>query len=650
MTRSIPGLDPQRRRLTAIFTLRRLAPWLAAVGLTLLMVTGAAGARQERILSFDSRIDVLPEGDIVVAETIRVVAAGDQIRRGIYRDFPAVYQDRHGRRIRVGFDVLEVRRDNLAETYRTQRQANGIRIYLGKEDTFLKPGTYTYTILYRCDRQIGFFEDYDELYWNVTGNGWAFPIDEARVTVRLPPGASVIRSAGYTGPMGAVGQDYRMVETDGDAGFATTRALAPGEGFTIAVAWPKGFVTPPGTDEKIKYMIEDYQGALIGFGGLILLLAYYVAAWWKVGRDPAGGAVIPRFDPPQGISPAGMRFVRKMGFDRKALAVALVSMAVKGFLTIREAADGVFTLEQTGSPVSPLSAGEKAVARQLLPPTSQSITLKNTAHRKIKAAIQALRTSLSGEYEKLYFLRNTTYMAPGLVISLLTLLGVVFAGDAAPVGIFMVFWLAGWSAGVYFLGLNVGRAWRSRRAGSAVATTLFALPFFGGEIFGIGVLASAVSLPSLVLLLAVIGLNILFYHLFKAPTRAGRQLMDAIEGFKLYLTVAEKHRLNLLNPPERTPEHFEAMLPYAMALDVENDWNEQFADVLARAAADPTAGGRVSPSWYSGRTPFNQLAGSLGGAFAGAVSAASAAPGSSSGSGGGGSSGGGGGGGGGGGW
>jgi hypothetical protein len=650
MSTSIPGSEPERCRYAVIFRLRRLAPWLAAAGLVLLMVAGVAEARQERILSFDSQIDVLAEGDIVVEETIRVVAAGDQIRRGIYRDFPTVYQDRRGRRVRVRFDVLEVRRDNLPEAYRTQRQANGIRIYLGKEDVFLKPSTYTYTILYRCDRQIGFFEDYDELYWNVTGNGWAFSIDEARVTIRLPPGASVIQAAGYTGPMGAVGKDYRVVEADGDAGFATTRSLNPGEGFTIAVAWPKGFVTPPGTDEKIQYLFEDYQGALVGLGGLILLLAYYVAAWWKVGRDPAGGAVIPRFDPPRGISPAGMRFVRKMGFDQKALAVALVSMAVKGFLTIREAADGVFTLEQTGGSVSPLSAGEKAVARHLFPPSSQSVTLKNTAHRKIKAATKALRTSLSGEYEKVYFLRNTTYFIPGLAISLLTLLGVVLTGGAAPVGIFMVFWLSGWSAGVYFLGLNVVRAWRSRRAASAVATTLFALPFFGGEIVGIGVLASAVSLPSLVLLLAVIGVNVLFYHLFKAPTLVGRQLMDTIEGLKLYLTVAEKHRLNLLNPPERTPEHFEAMLPYAMALDVENDWNEQFADVLARATADPASGGRVHPSWYSGHTPFNQLAGSLGGAFAGAVSAASAAPGSSSGSGGGGSSGGGGGGGGGGGW
>ncbi len=130
--------------------------------------------------------------------------------------------------------------------------------------------------------------------------------------------------------------------------------------------------------------------------------------------------------------------------------------------------------------------------------------------------------------------------------------------------------------------------------------------------------------------------------------------MDGIEGFRDYLSVAEKDRMNLLNPPDRTPELFEQFLPYALALGVEQQWSEQFSDVLAQAGSDAAAGGRhYSPRWYSGRSldsGFSDFASSLGGGFAGAVSSASTAPGSSSGSGGGGSSGGGGGGGGGGGW
>ncbi len=607
-------------------------------------------AQQERILSFDSHIDVLADGDVVVTETIRVVAEGKKIRRGIYRDFPTRYRNNHGSQVNVRFEVLEVLRDDRPDAYHSEPQSNGIRVYMGNKDVLLRPGEYTYTFVYRTDRQIGFFDGYDELYWNVTGNGWEFVIETASAVVQLPPGAEVIQSAAYTGPFGAGGQDYKIERIGDDVGIATTRALDPHEGLTIAVAWPKGFVTKPDTAQRIGYLLGDNRGLVVALGGLFVLLVYYAAAWWKVGRDPAGDAIIPRYAPPKGISPAGMRFVLSMGFDKKALAVAVVSMAIKGFLTITEDPKRAYSLEITGSGSSSLSPGEAKVARHLFPPGSRSIALKNTSHKRVGAAIKALRTSLSGEYEKAYFLRNTAYFIPGIVISTLTLGGVLLTASLAPVAMFMMVWLSGWSAGVYVLLTTVVAAWRSRQVAGAMATTLFAIPFVGGEIIGIGVLASAMGLPSLILFLGIVATNIIFYHLLKAPTLAGRRLMDDIEGLKLYMQVAEKDRLNLLNPPDRTPEHFEALLPHAMALDVENDWNEHFADVLAKAAADASSGRGYAPSWYSGRTPFTGLAASLGGSFAGAVSASSSAPGSSSGSGGGGSSGGGGGGGGGGGW
>ena len=143
----------------------------------------------------------------------------------------------------------------------------------------------------------------------------------------------------------------------------------------------------------------------------------------------------------------------------------------------------------------------------------------------------------------------------------------------------------------------------------------------------------------------------IFYHLIKAPTKMGRKIMDEIEGFRHYLGVAEKDRLNLLNPPEETPELFEAFLPYALALDVEQKWSERFASVLAAAGTADSRGG-YSPSFYSGsHTGMDGVmaASALGGALTGALASSSSAPSSSSG-GGGGSSGGGGGGGGGGGW
>jgi len=154
-----------------------------------------------------------------------------------------------------------------------------------------------------------------------------------------------------------------------------------------------------------------------------------------------------------------------------------------------------------------------------------------------------------------------------------------------------------------------------------------------------------------VLLIAVI-INCLFYELLKAPTLAGRKLLDKIEGFRQYIDIAERHELDFKYPKGRSPELFEEYLPYALALDIEQQWGESFADVLARTQI---SGGReYSPTWYHGTHWNNSNIGgftsSLGSSFAGALASSSAAPGSSSGGGGGGSSGGGGGGGGGGGW
>jgi uncharacterized membrane protein len=185
---------------------------------------------------------------------------------------------------------------------------------------------------------------------------------------------------------------------------------------------------------------------------------------------------------------------------------------------------------------------------------------------------------------------------------------------------------------------------------SAILMSLFSLPFIAGEIVGIVLFTTMTSLLSILLVLSIVVTNFVFYRLLKAPTLLGRRMMDHIEGFKMYLETAEEERLNMMTAPEKTPELFEKFLPYALALDVENNWAEKFNDVLSKSGQVES----YSPSWYMGRSwssiGSSGFASSLGSSLSGAISSSATAPGSSSGSGGGGSSGGGGGGGGGGGW
>lgn len=260
-------------------------------------------------------------------------AEGRDIKRGIYRDLPTTYRDAAGRRISVAHTRIGVLRDGRPEPHHETVVGNGIRIYMGEQNRLLETGEYTYTLSYRTDRQLGFFDDHDELYWNVTGNGWRFPMDRASASVRLPstvPGAEMVLEA-YTGAAGAKGRDFEaLLDMDSVAQFRSTRLLAGGEGLTIVVSWPKGHVVEPSARQRLDWFVEDNAGLVAGAAGLGILLFYYALSWSRVGRDPQPGIVIPRYTPPKGHSPASMRYVRRMGYDEKSFSSALINLAVSG--------------------------------------------------------------------------------------------------------------------------------------------------------------------------------------------------------------------------------------------------------------------------------------------------------------------------------
>lgn len=617
-----------------------------------------------RILHFQSRIVVAADSSMTVTETITYRT--EVKKRGIVREFPTTYHDSHGNPVKVGFQVLEVRRDGNPEPYHIQAVANGEKVFVGQADQYLSPGVYTYTIKYRTDRQLGFFEDHDELYWNVTGNAWEFPIEAAEALIELPPGATVLKHAAYTGRQGERGQDFTARPGGHDIFFKTTRTLYPGQGLTVVVAWPKGVVQAPSGLAQTGFFLRDHQGSAVGLLGLILVLGYYFYIWTKHGRDPAPGTIIPLYAPPKDFSPAGVRFLSRQGFDHKAMAAAVVDMAVKGFLTITENNDGLlfkkrtYTLQKKAGVSRDILASDEALVAYHLFFASETIELKSENHETIKTALEALKGILRTKMERVFFVTNRNYFITGAVLTLVVLGVIVLASQQRVEALVSALWLTLWTVACACLAVFVYRKWLAARGGGfgkvmgALALTLFALPFFAFELVGLGLLGRAISPAATFFFAAMVFANPLFYYLLKAPTLAGRRLMDQVEGFRLFLTVAEKERLNLLNPPEKTPELYEKYLPYALALDVEVQWTEQFAAVLAQAGA--AAGGTYTPVWYSGGSwdSFDSggFASDLGSGFSEAISSSSSPPGSDSGFGGGsgGSSGGGGGGGGGGDW
>jgi uncharacterized membrane protein YgcG len=613
----------------------------------------------ERILNYHSDIVINADASLTVTETIQVNATGRQIRQGIYRDFPTTYRGAWNLRTVVGFEVLAIKRDGHAEPWFTRSLSNGVRIYIGRRGAFLRRGLHTYVIKYRTTRQLGFFPGYDELYWNVTGNGWRFAMDRIEAVVHLPPGAVVKSRRGYTGRFGAKGLDWYAIDAGaGNVGFATSKRLYRGAGLTIGVAWQKGLVPAPTGAQRTLWRIEDNLSAVVVAFVFLGLVAYYLIAWVIVGRDPRKGTIIPRYEPPEGFSPAAVRYVTETKYDRKAFTAALINMAVKGFLRIRQTSASTFKLEKVQhAQLGMLSTGERAIAAELFKKKS-TVSLSRKYQARVKRALASHEEKVKADYDTGYFLRNRGYRLVGIAGGTAGILAAAFlspdTGSAILTGIGLA--VCVWVLETFFFALL--RALRGGpRIGAAIgslAMMAVAAGFGAACAFG---LSDTISTPG-ALAVGLIGLTAFFFdEWLKAPTRAGRKILDRIEGLKMYMTVAEKDRLNLINPPGHTPETFERLLPYALALDVEQRWSERFADVLAAAGRGPDQGG-YAPVWYTPlhRTDFTDLSftDSLGSGLSSTISAAATPPGSSSGSGGGGfsggGSGGGGGGGGGGGW
>lgn len=617
---------------------------------TLFLLSLPASAA-EYIESFHSDIRVQRNGDLLVQETIRVYAEGKSIRRGIYRDFPTRYSDANGHDYVVGFELLSVDRDGEREPHHSKNHGNGVRVYIGDADVYLQPGFYEYRINYRTTRQLGFFDDFDELYWNVTGNGWSFAIDRASARVTLPGDADSLSLTGYTGAQGSTAQALEFSRLGArEARFETTAPLAPLEGLTIVVGWPKGLVTEPTRAQLRASFIERNRAAIILFSGILGIFLFYLLMWRLAGRDPQGGVIVPLYRAPEGYSPASMRFIERMGYDKTCFTAAVINLAVKGALQINHEGDG-FTLTRSGPPREPLAAGEQEALDALFGGGVQQVEIKRSNHRLLSAAIDRHKRSLKRDYEKRYFITNSWLVVPAVVASIVVV-GWVITNLPDKETIFETIFLGLFTLAPLAIIYKAIRRVLDMGKNGIVRYGIFLVPLF---IFS-GLFASSFPYEEFIKtatvalaggITALLAMHYFFYQWLKAPTLAGRRLLDRIEGFRHYLEVAEKDEIAMQDAPRFTTEIYEAYLPYAIALELENEWTAKLDRAVAAGLVER---GYSRPGWYRGHDRHGaRFSSTLARSFDAAIASSSVAPGSSSGSSGG-SSGGGGGGGGGGGW
>ena len=612
----------------------------------------------ERIINFHADIDVDKNSGLSITEKIKVHSEGNEIKRGIFRTLPLV-RNLNDRTQKVKYNIVSVKKNGVDEDYHEEIEDGFLKIYVGNKDVILSPGDYDYEIKYTTEKQIGFFEKYDELYWNVNGTYWDFPVDSISATVNLPQGAGIIQNSCYKGSYGSTSQDCLAKALSEHSIEWSAKDLSSGEGLTIAVGFKKGIMIPPPPPTFLEKFGILIAGIIIFLG----LLFYYYSTWKKYGVDPETPTVYPQFNSPDDLSPASLGYIQSESFKNKYLTAALVNLAIKGYVQIVESEDsGVFglfkskkfTVKKLKNPDQNLPKEEISLMNSLFSTGLDSVKFDGKYDSKIEQTVRSFQSALKFEHDT--FL-NEGNNSKKLILPILVILVVYFLGLFVSFTIFPEFEKV-------FLGIFI----------LAILTVAFVLAiilfkFYPGlfKLFLIFPVIAFILLGILIYrgsdftidnnfnvcyIFIFLGFTslVIYQFLIKRPSEEKLRKKSLIEGFKMYMGAAENQQIKFHNPPEMTPQSFEKLLPFAMVLGVDDIWGKKFDDLLKKMSYE------YQSNWYVGSSMNHfAMASVLNSSLTQSIQSSATQPSSSgsssgSGSGGGGFSGGGGGGGGGGGW
>jgi uncharacterized membrane protein YgcG len=515
-------------------SLLRLALFLIFV----ISLAASASARQLKIEKFSAEIFVQPDATLDVTETIKVNFIG--VWHGLYRTIPVEYVTPQG--FNYSLFVKFVGATDAAD--------QPLKVESSRQGHYLKWKIYvddatdvdrTIHLHYQVRNGLKFFEDHDELYWNVTGDEWDIPVGDASAQILLPPGVTGVRTNEFTGSYRSRGQDAEVTTAENTVDVSMTRPLSFHEGLTVVVGWDKGFVKEPGTSDLIDQFLASNWPIFLP----IPVFLFMFSLWYTRGRDPRVGPIAVQYAPPEGMSPAEAGTLVDESAAMRDITATIVDLAVRGYIVIEEKEKSgmmgllhnkeyVFHLKKSVKEWASLKPHELVLlagifSNGLLPDVELS-SLQNEFYTKLPGIKNGIFEELMhhGYFQHRPDYVRSTYVGGGLVLG----------------GLF------------FFLGNAL-----ANKMGMAPA------PFFVAAILSAGI---------------IIG----FGWIMSARTADGAKALASVLGFEDFLTHVEADHMDRIS---QTPETFEKFLPYAMALGVEKKWVGAFQNIYTQP-----------PSWYQG--------------------------------------------------
>jgi len=513
---------------------RRSKPRLSHTGLLffILLLAVPLHAKSWRIADYQDTIGINQDGRAVVRERITLVFIGEW--HGIHRTIPLEYPGPRGTNYTLFVDVRSITDGSGARLKYESHASNGdrdLKIYLPDAvDT-----TKTVQIDYAVRNGIRFFDNYDEFYWNVTGNDWTVPIDHAGAFVNFPDNASgSLRAQAFTGAYGSTGHEATSEVKGADTVFETSNPLPMRGGLTIDVYIPKGILKEPSALTRFGWFIGSNPILLLP----LVTFAVMFAFWWYKGRDPdSGQSVAPMYEPPKEISPAEAGTLIDDTIHPRDITCTIVDLAVRGYVKIEETVDQGLIFHHKDYTFHMLKGGE---AWQDLAP-HERVLLGNVF--------------ASGKTVRLSSLKNHFYTAiPVIRHDIFSQLR---------------------SKGMYLLDPESANGY------SIVAAVVILIPFAIAQFTGYADFFNSIpTLIGAVLISAAIWW--LFARQMTAKTIRGGRTRVAVLGFQEFMNRVDADRLKRM-----PPDTFEKYLPYAMALGIEHTWAQKFAGIVQNP-----------PQWY----------------------------------------------------
>jgi len=518
--------------------LRRLFQLVSLLALLAIALAAPASARQLKIQKFSAEIFVQPDSSLDVTETIEVNFIG--VWHGLYRTIPVEYVTPQG------FNYSLFVKFGGA----TDAAGQPLKVESSRERHYLKWKIYvddatdsvrTIQLHYKVRNGLKFFEDHDELYWNVTGDEWDVPVGNASAQILLPPGVTGVRTNEFTGSYGSRAQNAEVTSSENTVDVSMLRPLSFHEGLTVVVGWDKGFVKEPGTTDQISQFLASNWPIFLPIP--VFLIMFWLRA--TRGTDPRVGPVAVQYAPPEGMSPAEAGTLVDESAAMRDITATIVDLAVRGYIVIEEKEssqmmgllhnkDYVFHLKKGAKEWAGLKSHELVLLSGIFSNGALADVELSSLQNEFYKNLPGIKTSIFDELmEHGYFQHRPDYVRS------------TFVGGGIALGVLF-----------FFLGNAM-----SQKMGMAPA------PFFVAAILSAGI---------------IIG----FGWFMPARTVDGAKALAGVLGFEDFLSHVEAGRMDRLS---QTPETFEKFLPYAMALGVEKKWVGAFQNIYSQP-----------PSWYQG--------------------------------------------------